>query len=213
MKIRLIIGVLLILPICASYGASFSCAKAQTHLEKLICLEPTLNEADTQMGESYNNAVLKFPITGFIEATQKLFLSGFRNCDDAKNTKTDIQQCSKMLNDRTRELNDYTHSKVYTNSKGKYKVEDVVITLSGTGNNAVLRYFGSWMPDAYDPKPFPAGFICNDEIKLVPQNDQLIAKDTELSKIKISEDKINMDVMCSPRTSIVGDYLKLNNRK
>jgi uncharacterized protein len=209
MKIRWLIAVLTLLQVCGAYGASFDCKKAVTKIEKLICSEPSLNEADTQMGESYKNAVKAFPIPEFVQTTQKLFLSGFKYCNDDKDKKASIESCRQILKDRITELNDYAKAKVYARSKNKYSPEDVVLTLSGTGNNTVLRYFGSWMPDGNKPQPFPHGYICNDAVKLTLKKGELLAEDSTLSTLKMSEDKINMSVMCNPRTSINGEFSRI----
>jgi len=202
LKMRLIIFILAMLQTCVAYGASFDCAKAKSKLEKMICSDPALDKADTQMGESYKNAIKKFPIPGFIQATQKIFLNGFNDCED-------VTSCKDMLNSRITVLDDYANAKIYARSKNKYTPEDVVITISGSGNNIILRYFGSWMPDAYKPKPFPDGFICNDEAKLVSKNGQLVADNSDFTTLKITEDKIIMDVMCNPRTSINGEFVRI----
>jgi hypothetical protein len=65
------------------------------------------------------------------------------------------------------------------------------------------------MPDAYRPKPFPDGFICNEEFPLVQSPGGLQLKDADW-EIKISEMQIDAEFYsCSPRNGISGTFKRV----
>jgi uncharacterized protein len=192
------------------FAASFDCAKAKTNQEKLICSVPSINEADSKMGEAYKLANQNFPVKGFIPLSQRVFLVGYRSCAMDKDNNKNIKSCLESAEQRTAELLDQANSSVYSNMKDKFFADDVVITVSKNSSKPVLRFWGQWMPDAYNPKPFPDGFICNDSLDLKIVGSKITSTDPSV-KVVVTDSKISIDsIPCSPRNgSIQGDYPKI----
>jgi hypothetical protein len=113
-----------------------------------------------------------------------------------------------MINKRIDELSSLGDSAIYTdqNPSEEYDPQNGIFLLSIRNGNALLRYFGGWMPDANTSKPFPSGFVCDDEIKL-KKTDSGYAPDAG-ADVKISDDKITAQISCSPRNGLSGDFLR-----
>ena len=197
---------------CNVNAASFDCKKASMTQEKLICSDPVLNAADEKLGEAYKVARKNFPVKKFISLSQKAFLLEYRYCAAAEEGRErNIEFCLGLAKERTEELLDLATANVYSDKKGKFTVEDLVITISTHRAPPVLRYWGHWMPDAYRRKPFPDGFLCHDNIELKLVDGRLIAADPDI-KILINNDKISIgDILCSARNEPVhGDFFRVN---
>jgi uncharacterized protein YecT (DUF1311 family) len=199
-----------------SNAASFDCAKASKPLEKLICASPELDAADAKMGEIYKQVNASFPLKGFVPITQRMFVSNYNSCMfDGRTGKpqTDaaaVSRCVKYVTDRSNELQTYLQAKVYSDSTGKFDYEHLaILNYSANGKNMV-QLWGNWMPDAYNPKPFPAGIVCDINAELKPTKGGYKTDQTDETIIQITEGSVKLSegIMCSPRTSIGGGEYK-----
>ena len=196
-------------------AASFDCSKARSALEKTICASPQLDEADARMGDVYRAALKNFPISGFVQATQKAFLKGtYAGCFSSERSgHTDpVTACLKVVEERIGEIAGYQQVKVYSNVNGKYYPEDIVFMVYSQAGKTRLRYYGSWMPDAYKPAPFPDGHICDDDNELKSANGTFVLDVIDQVPIEIQEDKLILGdfISCSPRTGIgKGEYKRV----
>jgi hypothetical protein len=185
----------------SSIGASFDCAKAKTIQEKLICNTDELNSLDSKMGETYSSVKKSFQLKGFIELTQKDWLSSYRNCKD-------IKSCAELLTNRIREINEYRDYSAYTDyDGGKITVDGATIFLFNRDNKPYLRIFGNWMTDMnMDPnkiKGYPYdGMICDNEYELKKKGNSYEIDEDGVTFL-IDKEKITMKghISCSPRTS------------
>jgi hypothetical protein len=194
-----------------SLAASFDCKKASTEHENLICSSQELNEADEKMGDAFKYAVSNFPIKNFIFLSQRYFLYQYRGCNVGKTKQEKINACLIKARDRTRILLELSNSHVYAKDFKKFTIDDLVITVSMDSNNPILRYWGYWMPDPYDPEPFPKGWLCNDSEELKTSNNRLTSKDSSKS-IFVYKDRVEIDeIICSARQpTIKGTFPRVN---
>jgi len=190
-------------------AASFDCGKAKSKLEVLICSTPALNAADEAMGQAYQAANGSFPVKGFVRASQAIFLVDYRACANDKAKDKGAATCTGLAQRRTNELQELLTDKIYADGITAYTPEDAVLLVGERAGKAYLKIFGSWMPDAYRPKPFPDGFICNEEFPLVQSPGGLQLKDADW-EIKISEMQIDAEFYsCSPRNGISGTFKRV----
>ena len=166
-------AVILLIGVNNSFAASFDCAKAQRPLEKLICSNPQLNSADEQMGQTFKEINASFPLKGFALLTQRRFIADYPTCMlDGKGktvaTPATANACLQMVQSRIAELRQYGQSKVYSNAKGKFTQDDLAILITTSGAKSQIKFWGNWMPDAYQPAPFPQGRLCDLEADLIP---------------------------------------------
>ncbi len=195
-------------------AASFDCAKAKSELEKAICNNPELNATDEKMGEIYKKLSKSFPLSGFVQETQREFLSGYRSClsisGNGKSSPQAVKDCVNYVQERINELDSYSQAKVYSDAEGKYNAENVAFLTYSLNGKSMLRVWGSWMPDAYKPEPFPkSGFLCNVNVELNPVKNGFQTEETGDSVFKISESALNVSewIMCNARTGITaGDF-------
>jgi len=157
----------------ASFAASFDCAKAKRPLEKLICSNPQLNSADEQMGNTFKEINASFPLKGFALLTQRRFIAEYPTCMlDEKgktvSTPATANGCLQMVQSRINELRQYGQSRVYSNATDKFTQDDLAILVSSVGAKSQIKFWGNWMPDAYQPAPFPEGRLCDFEADLMP---------------------------------------------
>jgi uncharacterized protein YecT (DUF1311 family) len=200
-----------------SFAASFDCNKAQTALEKFICSHAQLNQADEQMGHEFRAVNASFPLKGFVLATQRSFIAGYPTCMlDNKGkmvaTQATANACIKMVQARIAELRQYGKSKVYSNAKGKFLPDDLAILVYNDQGESSIRFWGNHMPDAYRPKPFPDGHLCDIEANLIPTNGKFKTDQTDDALISVTESSINLSshISCSARTGIAeGSYSRL----
>jgi uncharacterized protein YecT (DUF1311 family) len=151
----------------SAWAASFDCAKAKSKLEVLVCSTPALNAADEAMGQAYQAANAGFPIKGFVRASQAVFLGEYRACASDRAKDKGAAACTALALRRTQELQELLSDTIYADGITSYTPEDALLLVGERNGQAYLKIFGSWMPDAYRPKPFPDGFICNEEFALV----------------------------------------------
>lgn len=197
-------------------AASFDCAKARSPLEKLICSQPELDAADTRMGEAYRKANAAVPLKGFVATTHRVFLAEYRSCAmSAPNrplpTAQAVRQCVAAADRRSQELEGYTQARFYSEvAKGKAFTQDDLAILVSTGpGESRIRLWGNWMPDAYDPKPFPMGVVCDLEGRLLPAKGGVKAEFDEDVPMQVTDTmvKIGGHIMCTPRNGVAeGNY-------
>lgn len=200
----------------APQAASFDCAKAHTALEKLICGTPALDAADTRMGAAYRQAAKDFPLPGFVQATQRVFVAGYPNCllNEQGATATAplaVKQCIAAVEQRIQELNTLEQARVYSDATGQFTPENLAILVFTTQQPASIQFWGNWMPDAYRPKPFPQGHLCNLQAELQPDGTAFVTEETGTSRITLGDQAITLSepISCTPRTGIAeGRYAR-----
>ena len=199
-------------------AASFDCGKASKPLEKLICSNPELDAADAKMGELYKQANSAFPLKGFVPVTQKYFVSNYGAClYDGRTGKPQadnaaVGRCIKSVNERNAELQSYLQAKVYSNAPGKYDQEELAILVYAINGKNMVRLWGNWMHDAYNPKPFPSGVVCDISTQLIPTKGGFKTDQTDDVVIQVTDSNVNLNgsIMCTPRTSISeGSYKRV----
>jgi uncharacterized protein YecT (DUF1311 family) len=208
---------ILLITINNSFAASFDCAKAQRPLEKLICSNPQLNSADEQMGQTFKEINASFPLKGFALLTQRRFIADYPTCMlDGKGktvaTPATANACLQMVQARIAELRQYGQSKVYSNAKGKFTQDDLAILITTSSAKSQVKFWGNWMPDAYQPAPFPQGRLCEFEADLIPAKGGFKTDQTDDVIISISDAAVQLSgfISCSPRTGIAdGTYKRI----
>lgn len=214
----MLITLALMTSVGASFAASFDCTKAKRPLEKFICSSPQLDNADEQLGQAFKEVNSTFPLKGFVMTTQRNFLSEYPSCMMDRTGKTVANPtteaaCLKMVQNRISELRQYGKAKVYSDAAGKFTQENIAILVYPKDGKSFIQFWGNWMPDAYQPAPFPAGHICNIEDRLMPVQGGFKTSSTDDSIISISEGSVKLSawIMCSPRTGISeGVYKRFN---
>lgn len=206
---------LLIIGINGAYAASFDCAKARRPLEKFICSTPELDSADEQMGNAFKEANATFPLKGFVLNTQKRFLIDYPTCMLNNSGKTvatpeTARACLKMVQLRTNELRQLGQSKVYSNAQGKFSQEDLAILVYQNEGRNLIKFWGNWMPDAYQPAPFPEGWVCDINANLTPTKGGFKTDQTDDTVISITDGAVKLSgfISCSPRTGIAEGIYK-----
>ena len=190
-------------------AASFDCAKAKSKLEVLVCSTPALNAADEAMGQAYQAANAGFPIKGFVRASQAIFLAEYRACANDRAKDKEAAACTGLAQRRTQELQELLTDKIYVDGITTYTPEDALLLVGERTGQAYLKIFGSWMPDAYRPKPFPDGFVCNEEFALVPVAGGWKIKDGDW-EITLTEQQIEAEFYsCSPRNGFSGTFKRV----
>ena len=147
-----------------SLYAFFSVARHP--LEKLICSSPELDAADTRMGEVFKQVNAGFLPKGFLLATQRVFLSAYPYCMTDDNGKSlagteAARRCTVMVRARTAEIEAQALAKIYSDADGKFTQDSLAILIYSTDGRKRIRLWGNWMPEAYNPQPFPAGMLCD----------------------------------------------------
>jgi uncharacterized protein YecT (DUF1311 family) len=201
----------------ASFAASFDCAKAKRPLEKLICSNPQLNSADEQMGNTFKEINASFPLKGFALLTQRRFIAEYPTCMLDEKGKTvatpaTANACLQMVQSRINELRQYGQSRVYSNATDKFTQDDLAILVSSSGAKSQIKFWGNWMPDAYQPAPFPEGRLCDFEADLMPVKGGFKTAPTDDVIISISDASVQLNgyISCSPRTGIAeGTYKRV----
>jgi uncharacterized protein YecT (DUF1311 family) len=199
------------------WAASFDCSKARRPLEKFICANPELDAADTRMGEVYRQINAGFPLKGFLLATQREFLSGYPYCMNDANGRVSmgpdsVKRCVERVRSRTTELQEQALALVYSDAGEKFTHDNLAILIYSVNGSRRIRLWGNWMPDAYNPKPFPDGKLCdiNDELKPVRGGFQTDFTDEVVFRISEASLTISEHIMCTPRNGIApGSYRRV----
>lgn len=197
-----------------TYGASFDCLKASTQQEKLICRTPVLNDADAQMGFAYKATLKSFPLSGYIQDDQRLWLSSYRECKSSG-------ACLDLVNSRIKELSKLKNAKVYTDYDGNnWSVHDGTIIITEEGSVKTATFIGNWMPDAYKnpnkiQSPSKDGHTCNVEVPLMKKDNAYVAKNSSDNndrfslQIDTSKVVVKGHISCTARTGFgAGTYKK-----
>lgn len=213
-KMNLIYLVFALVFISPAYAASFDCNKARTAHEKFICSTPELNEADSQLGLAYIQAMRTFKYSDFLKRDQLAWLrSSYRDCGNLK-------KCLKVLNDRINDLNSYKSAAIYTDSTGGKDVDmgGGTIFLFKSKDAVRARFIGNYMPDMEAAngkfKGYPHdGSWCDHEFTLVKKGNVFIPEGGDEFSLLIDDKRITMSgsIMCSPRAMFgKGVYLRYN---
>lgn len=207
----LVLAAGLLLTTTVAHSASFDCARARSPLEKLICSQPELDAADTRMGEAFRKANAAVPLKGFVGLTQRVFLLEYRGCAFAAPnrplpTAQAARQCAALANRRADELDSFAAAQFYSQvDKGKAFTQDdlAILIMAGPGAQRI-QLWGNWMPDAYDPKPFPQGVLCDLQSPLNPAKGGFKADfdDDVLIQVSAQAVKIGGHLMCTPRNGV-----------
>jgi uncharacterized protein len=155
------------------------------------------------MGIVYKSLIKSFPVSGFIQDNQRMWLVAYRACKDSSN-------CQRLLNERIKELNNFKNAAVYADYDGnKLVVNGGTIVITDDGANKIATFFGNWMPDAHmDPdkmKGYPKdGYICNEEVVLIKKGSLYVAKEGAVSDdfsllTDSSKAILKGSIMCNPR--------------
>ena len=198
-------------------AASFDCGKARRPLEKLICSSPELDAADTRMGEVFKQVNAGFPLKGFLLATQRVFLSGYPYCmtDDSGKSLSGAEaarQCAAMVRARTAEIEAQALAKIYSNADGKFTQDSLAILVFTANGRKRIRLWGNWMPDAYNPQPFPDGGLCDLDEELKPAKGGYMIAVSDEAVFSVSDTSVNISeyIMCTPRNGIgPGSYRRV----
>ena len=198
-------------------SASFNCRKATRPIEKFICSNPELDAADGRMGEVYRRVNASFPLKGFVQVTQRGFVAGFPYCmhgtDNRPSTgPASLRRCLEWVEQRTAELVSYERAIVYTSATDRFTHDDLAILIDGPKDRRRIRMWGNWMPHAFDPKPFPAGSLCEVEEDLKPVRGGFRMDSYEDVTLSLSETEMRIDghIMCSARNTIgAGTYRRV----
>ncbi len=201
----------------ATSAASFDCGKARRPLEKLICSSPELDAADTRMGEVFKQVNAGFPLKGFLLATQRVFLSGYPYCmtDDSGKSLAGAEaarRCAAMVRARTAEIEAQALAKIYSNVDGKFTHDSLAILVFSVDGRRRIRLWGNWMPDAYNPQPFPDGKLCDLDEELKPVKGGYMISMSDEAVFSISDNSVNISeyIMCAPRNGIgPGSYRRV----
>ncbi len=216
MSIAVALGALTLMG-STSWAASFDCAKAKSPLEKLICNNPELDAADARMGEVYKVVNKSFPLPGFIPLNQRMFLSGYSYCMSNNAGKPEsspaaVKRCVGVVQQRIAELETFGTAKVYADLKGKYTQDSLaILTYTVQGKN-MIRFWGNWMPDAYEPKPFPNGKICDIDGQLTPAKGGFVTSNTDDAVFRITDASVKITgfISCTARNGIAeGEYKRI----
>src|ERR1035437_8746638 len=179
-----IIFVSLIAITTSAYSASFDCSKAKTYNEKFICSNPQVNLADAQLGEAYAKTIKSLPLKEYVKYIHKDWLSSYRKCSgDEKNIlnqSDDAKNCLESVHARIKFYDELSNADVYTDYDGEKDLiaDGVTLIVINRNHSKVLRYFGSWAPDAsMKPKkikgfPFDGNW-CEDEVNLEKRGNSL----------------------------------------
>ena len=213
----MVLSVGLSLAYSSASAASFDCAKARRPIEKLICNNPELDAADTRMGEVFKQVNAGFPLKGFLLATQRVFISDYPSCMSDGTGKVTagaeaVRRCTAVVRERTAEMQAQAFAKVYANADGKFTHEDLAILVYPSNGRQRIHLWGNWMPDAYQPKPFPDGKLCNLDEELQPAKGGYMTASTDDAVFSISDSavRISEHIMCTPRTGIApGSYRRV----
>jgi hypothetical protein len=197
------------------FSASFDCSKAQSNHEKFICNTPELSILDEKMRNAFKNVKKSVPLNGFVLETQRRFLLEYSNCLYLKGNKEQtpeaITGCVEHLKARINELENYAQSIIYSDANKKYVASNLAILIFSQNNKKMIRLWGNYMPDAYDPKPFPNGFFCDISAELIPIQNNFKTLETADVLFNISHKKVIISnfISCNPRSGISsGEYLR-----
>jgi hypothetical protein len=113
---------------------------------------------------------------------------------------------------RIAELRQYGQSKVYSNATSKFTQDDLAILITTSGTKNQIKFWGNWMPDAYQPAPFPEGRLCDLDADLIQTKGGFKTDQTDDVIISISDTAVQLSgfISCSPRTGIAdGSYKRI----
>ena len=103
MKIRIALSLVAISLVVMPYvhPASFDCAKAKTKIDKLVCGDPKLSEADEKLNALYNDVLAKSPVPEDTKQQQLEWVKERRTC---KSTDCLQQAYTSRISDLEKQL-------------------------------------------------------------------------------------------------------------
>ncbi|MFY8103546.1 MAG: hypothetical protein ACOVK6_05545, partial [Ramlibacter sp.] len=109
-----------------------------------------------------------------------------------------------VVRERTAELEALAQAKVYSSTQGTFTPDDLAILVYTADGRQRVRLWGNWMPDAYKPRPFPDGKLCDLEDELKPAQGGFMTASTDDAILTISEAAVQISehIMCTPRNGI-----------
>jgi hypothetical protein len=169
------------------------------------------------MGEVFKQVNAGFPLKGFLLATQRLFLSAYPYCmtDDSGKSLAGTEaarRCAAMVRARTAEIEAQALAKIYLDADGKFTQDSLAILVYSADGRKRIRLWGNWMPDAYNPQPFPAGKLCDLDEELKPVKGGYMISMSDEAVFSISDASVNISayIMCTPRNGIgAGSYRRV----
>jgi uncharacterized protein len=188
-------------------AASFDCAKAKTPIEKNICSDAVLGRADEELSRAYQKRSHDFPIPEFVKDSERVWLRSLPSC------LPDVKACLATIRERIDQLNSWADPKVYTSYGKTFDHEGVTLVLVTRNGAPWLDWYGSWMPDAYHPRPFPDGFIAQESGALRKIGTKYTLADHDDASILISDEKITFEgngmSLSARQGPISGDFLRV----
>ena len=174
-------------------------------------------DAEALLGEVFKQVNAGCPLKGFLLATQRVFLAGYTSCMNDDNgkpmaTAEGVRRCVAVVRERTAELETQALAKVYTGADAKFTHEDLAILVYSVNGRQKMRLWGNWMPDAYNPKPFPDGKLCDLDDELKPAKGGFMTGSTDDAVFSVSEAAVQISehIMCTPRNGIApGAYRRV----
>ncbi|MCW2273437.1 hypothetical protein GJ654_05660 [Rhodoblastus acidophilus] len=188
-------------------AASFDCGKARTPLERRICADPALGQADEDLSKAYAETLRTFVVPEFIKDSQRAWLFEAPQCLENKT-------CAELFKERAETLRLYRSAKVYTDYGKDFDREKTTLVVYERNGKPWLDWYGDWMPDAYRPKPFPDGFLARDGGELIPAKGKFTLADHDDAIISLSDDKITFGgeygmSLTARQGFIHGDFLRV----
>jgi uncharacterized protein len=122
-------------------AASFDCKKATTKVEKLICDNSELSKLDSELAETYKEAVRKDPT---VRADQSQWLKQRNTCTDAKCLNA---QYKERINDLDDFIVRYNRSIANKDSIDKNIAEGLEAQKANQSLNVLFQSGGAWVAD------------------------------------------------------------------
>jgi hypothetical protein len=127
-------------------------------------------------------------------------------------TAEGARRCVSVVRERIAELETQALAKVYTGADAKFTHEDLAILVYTANGRQKIRLWGNWMPDAYNPKPFPDGKLCDLDAELKPAKVGFMTASTDDAVFSVSDAAVQISehIMCTPRNGIApGNYRRV----
>lgn len=163
-----------------SMSASFDCKKAKTSSERLICSDPELSQADSDLGAAYKAALKAFPVKGFIRTNQQGWLAvNYTACNDR-------EYCLFQAKERTKHLKSYLNAEIYSNITAfdatEFDIEYGMFIVLTDRTEPTVEVFGFYFPSGHNnAKGYPHdGNWCNETLLLSKSNGKFIYSGSSL---------------------------------
>lgn len=169
-------------------------------MNTIFATAPTLNTADSAMGDAYRVAAAAFPVKGAVLAVQRRFLVFYAMCD-----KFYQMTWATELEKQTNKLRSMINVAVYadTSPGASFEPDQPLLWTSLGADQAALHYFGRYMPDMYEGASFPEGFVCDDVVTLT-KTSKGYENHTDGNDITLTESGVTSNISSSARNGIFG---------